>query len=125
VTELGGESGQAHTRGRGLGTRSIGDGSGVGCRVTSHNDLPICTVDPADLGGIEGLSVVPVPHPDRFAAADGRAMPLLPNGAIAPAVSDALGARARSPLREAPSRPSSLTIAGVAARDLDSFGGPA
>lgn len=27
------------------------------------NDLPLFTVNPADFGGIEGLAVVPVPHP--------------------------------------------------------------
>ena len=33
--------------------------------VAMAHGLPLYTCDPADFAGIEGLKVVPVPHPDR------------------------------------------------------------
>jgi tRNA(fMet)-specific endonuclease VapC len=32
------------------------------------NDLPVYTCNPSDFGGIEGLKVVAIPHPDRKAS---------------------------------------------------------
>jgi predicted nucleic acid-binding protein len=33
--------------------------------IAVANDLPVHTCNPDDFGGIDGLTVVPVPHPDR------------------------------------------------------------
>lgn len=34
--------------------------------VALANGLPLYTCNPGDFAGIEGLDVVPVPHPDRY-----------------------------------------------------------
>ncbi len=43
--------------------------------VAVANDLPVFTCNPDDFSGIDGLTLVPVPHPDRHGAPTGSYTP--------------------------------------------------